>query len=94
MTGRVVLTGGASQLVGLAEWWSQHSGVTARVGRPLPVGGMPDSLCSPVFAAATGLVLAAVSPGRVVVGACRECERATAGDGYFGRLRGWVRESF
>ncbi len=95
VTGRIVLTGGASQLVGLAEWWSQHSGVTARVGRPLPVGGMPDNLCSPAFAAATGLVLAAVSPGAGIGGGlAASSERAAAGDGYLGRLRGWVRESF
>ena len=93
--GRIVLTGGASQLVGLAEWWSSRSGVAARAGRPRPVGGMPPNLCSPAFAAAAGLVLAAVSPhSGIGAGLAAGGERSTAGEGYLGRLRGWVRESF
>ena len=93
--GRVVLTGGASQLVGLAEWWSSRSGVAARIGRPRPVGGMPANMCSPAFAAATGLVLAAVSPhSGIGAGLAAGSERSASGEGYLGRLRGWVRESF
>ena len=93
--GPIVLTGGAGQMMGLAEWWSSRSGVTTRIGRPRPVGGMAANMCSPLFAAAAGLVLAALSPDAAssagVAGAGR---RTAAGAGYFGRLRGWVRESF
>jgi cell division protein FtsA len=91
--GSIVLTGGAGQMMGLAEWWASRSGVTTRTGRPRPVGGMAANLCTPPFAAAAGLVLAALSPD-AGIGAGLAVARAAAGEGYFGRLRGWVRESF
>jgi cell division protein FtsA len=89
--GRVVLTGGASQMVGLAEWWSSRTGAAVRIGRPRPMEGMQDSMCSPVFAAAAGLVSCAVSPS---AGVAEHQRRATPAQGYFGRLNGWIRDSF
>ncbi len=89
--GRVVLTGGASQMVGLAEWWSSRTGAAVRVGRPRPLEGTDDSLCGPVFAAVTGLVSSAVSPS---AGVAEHQRRAEPAQGYFGRLNGWIRESF
>ncbi len=89
--GRVVLTGGASQLVGFAEWWSSRTGGTVRVGRARPVGGMPESMWSPAFAAATGLGLSALSPAS---GVAARRTRAVPQGGYFGRLHGWIRDSF
>lgn len=93
--GSVVLTGGGAQMTGLAEWWSARSGVTARIGAPLPGGGLTGNLCVPPFAAAAGLVVAALSPhAGFGTGLAAGGGRRAAGEGYFGRLRGWVRESF
>jgi cell division protein FtsA len=87
----VVLTGGASQMVGLAEWWSSRTGAAVRIGRPRPLDGMDDSLCGPVFAAVTGLVSSAVPPR---AGVAEHHRRAQPAQGYFGRLNGWIRDSF
>lgn len=89
--GRVVLTGGASQIVGLAEWWSARTGAAVKIGRPRPLAGMEDSMCGPVFAAAAGLVSSAVAPS---AGVAEHQRRATPAQGYFGRLNGWIRDSF
>jgi cell division protein FtsA len=55
--GGVVLTGGGSQLLGAAELASSIFGLPARVGSPLPVGGLVEEYRSPVFATAVGLAL-------------------------------------
>jgi cell division protein FtsA len=89
--GRVVLTGGAGQMIGLAEWWSSRTGAAVRIGRPRPLEGMDDSLCGPVFAAVAGLVSSAMLPG---AGVAEHQRRAEPAQGYFGRLNGWIRESF
>jgi cell division protein FtsA len=54
---RVVLTGGASQLTGLAEAARRILGKNVRVGRPLGVQGLPEAAKSPAFAAAVGLII-------------------------------------
>lgn len=89
--GRVVLTGGGSQIVGLAAFAADVLGVPARVARPLPVGGAPGNVCTPAFATALGLVAVAAMPGIEVV-AYRERDALSAG--YFGRMGQWLKESF
>jgi cell division protein FtsA len=56
---RVVLTGGGSQLIGLAEVAARVLASPVRVGRPVAWKGVPASVCTPAFAAAFGLVMAA-----------------------------------
>jgi cell division protein FtsA len=90
--GRVVISGGASQLVGLAEWWSLQTGMTVRVGAPRNLGNVQMSLGSPAFSTAVGLVLAGISTD-ALAGAERELPAVAAG-GYLGRIHGWIRESF
>lgn len=89
--GCVVLTGGASQMVGLAEWWSSRTGAAVKIGRPQPLDGMDHSLCGPGFAAVAGLVSSAVSPS---AGVAEHQRRVQPAQGYLGRLNGWIRESF
>ena len=48
--GRIVLTGGGSQLTGLPEAARRILGGQIRVGRPLGVQGLPESAKSPGFA--------------------------------------------
>jgi hypothetical protein len=52
---------------------------------------MPDSLTTPAFATAVGLVLGALSP-RGLIGAYEE--REVLMPGYLGRVGQWIRESF
>jgi cell division protein FtsA len=55
--GGIVLTGGGAQLLGAAELASDIFGMRARIGSPLPVRGLVEEYCSPVYATAVGLVL-------------------------------------
>ena len=55
--GRVVLTGGASQLTGLPELAAQILGRPVRIGRPLGIAGLPEEAKGPAFAVAAGLLV-------------------------------------
>ncbi len=54
---RFVLTGGGSQLTGLAEAARRIFGAQVRLGRPLGVQGLPESAKNPAFAACIGLLV-------------------------------------
>ena len=54
--GGVVLTGGSSLLVGLADLATEILGVQARIGRPQGISGITEELRHPGFATAVGLV--------------------------------------
>ena len=54
---RMVLTGGASQLTGLAEAARRVLARNVRLGRPLGVAGMPEVAKGPAFATAVGLLI-------------------------------------
>jgi cell division protein FtsA len=62
--GRVVLTGGASQLSGAREMATRILGRTVRHGRPATLRGLPDSATGPAFATAVGLLAWASGNGR------------------------------
>lgn len=53
----LVLTGGGSQLPGLARQARDQLGVSARVVGPIGLGGLTDAISSPPYAAASGLLL-------------------------------------
>jgi cell division protein FtsA len=55
--GGVVLCGGGAQLLGVVELANHVFKLPARIGNPLPVGGLVQEYLSPVYAAAVGLVL-------------------------------------
>jgi cell division protein FtsA len=61
---RVVLTGGASQLVGARELAARILDRQVRVGRPHGLRGMPDAASGPAFATAAGLLAWAAGYGR------------------------------
>ncbi len=61
---RVVLTGGASQLLGVSELAQRVLGRQVRLGRPAPLRGLPDDARGPAFATALGLVAWAAGAGR------------------------------
>ena len=92
---RLVLTGGASQLVGLPEVARRILQGQVRIGRPLGIQGLPDAAKGPAFAAAVGLL---VYPQ---VAHIEHFERqgyrspmATGTDGYLWRMSQWIRENF
>src|SRR5262249_16732139 len=55
--GRVVLTGGASQLTGLADLAARILRRPVRIGRPLGFAGLPEAAKGPAFAVAAGLLV-------------------------------------
>jgi cell division protein FtsA len=92
--GRVILTGGASQLTGLSDLATQMLGRQVRIGRPLGVGGLTDATKGPAFAAAAGLL---VYPQFAYLEHCeprKTRQLMTGTDGYFTRVGRWFRESF
>jgi cell division protein FtsA len=93
-TGRVVLTGGGSQLSGLVDLASDVFGARVRIGRPLGLAAMPDMAKTPAFAAAAGLAVYPQLAGIEHFETRRTRRRATGTDGYFGRIGQWLRDSF
>ena len=52
----IVLSGGGAQLRGSIELCSQITGMHTRIGLPRDVGGLVDTLRSPVYSTGIGLV--------------------------------------
>jgi cell division protein FtsA len=97
--GGVVLTGGGSQLLGAPELASSIFGLSARVGSPLPVGGLVEEYRSPVFATAVGLALEGAgreNAGSVELRGSGESagRREKGGSPLFGKLTEWLKKEF
>jgi cell division protein FtsA len=88
---KIVLTGGASQLLGSSEFTANQLARPVRAGRPMQLTGLPDSLSGPQFAALAGLAIASAQYG-TEHGGYRE--RANAARGYFGRVGSWLKAGF
>lgn len=89
---RLVLTGGGAELVGVAEFAAQRFGGGVRIGMPRAIAAMPESIASPPFATAIGMLHAVFAPG---VGEVRVGDGS--GDrriGSLGRFGRWLRHSF
>lgn len=82
----IVLTGGTSLLKGIARFAGERLELPARTGAPEHLGGLIDAVNSPIYATGVGLVL----HGARHAGDMRV--RATNGNGWLGRMRGWLRE--
>lgn len=54
---RVVITGGASQLQGVKELAGYVFSKHARIGKPVNIDGMPDSIKGPAFSTCVGMLL-------------------------------------
>jgi cell division protein FtsA len=91
--GRVVLTGGASQLTGLPELAARVLGRPVRIGRPLGIGGLPEEAKGPAFAVATGL-LVYPQAAHLEHFEPRRTRHSATGGGYIARVGRWLRESF
>ncbi len=82
----IVLTGGTALLRGLTRFVGEKLELPARLGLPEQVGGLTDAVGSPIYATGVGLVrYGAHHRGSRMM-------RVSNGDGFWGRMRGWVRE--
>lgn len=63
---RVVLTGGASQLAGAREMAGRILDRQVRLGRPMPLRGLPDDVSGPACSTAVGLLSWASGIGRTL----------------------------
>jgi cell division protein FtsA len=92
---RMVLTGGASQLTGLAETARRLLARNVRLGRPLGIAGMPEVAKGPAFATAVGLLVYPQVAELDQFDTRHETRLAMTGTGgYFARVGQWFRESF
>ena len=86
---RVVLTGGASQLQGVAELATQILGRQVRLGKPASPRGLPESAAGPAFATCIGLLAWAAGEGRNHLDLDAESDRP---DGILRRIVNFLRE--
>ena len=91
---RVVLTGGASQLTGMAETARRILGRNVRLGRPLGVAGLPEVGKGPAFATAVGLLIYPQVAQIEQFERSAARPRMTGSDGYLARVGQWLKESF
>ena len=92
--GRVVLTGGASQLAGLADLAARITRRPVRIGRPLGFAGLPDAAKGPAFAVAAGLLVYPQAAHLEHFEPRRTRQLMTGTGGYMARVGRWLRESF
>ena len=88
----IVLTGGGSQLRGLADLAQDLLGRTVRIGWPEAADGLPPACCNPGLSTAVGLIPIALQPGVRLDD--RRAGGAAQGAGYFRRVGQWLREGF
>ena len=91
---RIVLTGGASQLVGLPDLAARILGRNVRIGRPLGVSGLRDAARGPAFAVAAGLLVYPQAAHLEHFEPRRTRQLMTGTGGYISRVGQWLRESF
>ncbi len=89
---RIVLTGGAAQLTGLAELVGRVFGTATRIGRPLGMTQFSEQARGPAFAVAAGLL---VYPQFAVREHFEPRRRHAHGEvNYLMRVGRWLKESF
>lgn len=88
---KIVLTGGASQLLGLSEFVANEFGRHVRVGRPQDLVGLNASLGGPQLATLSGL---AVLSARGSNELSTPSQRKGSKQGYLGRVGTWLKHAF
>ena len=89
---RVVLTGGASQLQGAREMAALILDKNVRMGRPLRLRGLAESVAGPAFATSAGLIAYAIEDP--AAGPFPAALPKGEPSGFMGRFGGWLREYF
>jgi cell division protein FtsA len=90
---RFVLTGGASELTGLAEVARRVLARNVRMGRPMGISGLPEMAKGPAFATVAGMLIYPQVCAQEYVEP-RRVQRLTGTDGYLARVGSWLRTSF
>src|SRR5215475_11976035 len=90
--GRVVLSGGASQLTGLVDLGTQILGRPVRIGRPLGFGRLPNEAKNAAFAVPAGLLVYPQYVHLEHVEPRHTRQLKTGTGGYFGKVGRWLRE--
>jgi cell division protein FtsA len=92
LTSGVVITGGSSNLPGIAQVAEHIFNLPVRVGAPVGVGGLLDLIKGPEYAAAVGLVLHGATDGILA----RRSGQPTGGrvGNAMRRVAGWFSEHF
>jgi cell division protein FtsA len=93
-SGHVVLTGGASQLSGLADLAARVLNRPVRIGRSLGISGLPEEAKGPAFATATGLLVYPQLAHLEHFEPRRARSVRTGTGSYIARVGRWLRESF
>ena len=89
-TERVVVTGGAGQLLGLSAFVGAFFGKPVRVGQPEAVYGWPAGAASPAFSTVLGVAQVAFDPAAGV----RRREHTLRSGGYLRSVGRWLKASF
>jgi len=87
----IVVTGGASQMIGFVDMAVRQLDRPVRIGNTPSVTGLPDSVSSPSFAAVVGL---ASGPPTATRQSYQALPSRVSGGGYLDRMEQWLRESF
>lgn len=85
----VVLSGGGSNLPGLASLVKETLRLPVRIGQPLNIGGASESVADPSFVVSVGLVLWGL--GEESAGSRARASSLKSGDGLFGKVADWLK---
>ncbi|MEP1208869.1 MAG: cell division protein FtsA [Rhizobiaceae bacterium] len=93
---RIVLTGGASQLVGVSEVATRILSANIRLGRPMGISGLPKTAKGPAFSTAAGLLIYPQVAGSEYADRSSKTANliANSNGGSFSRVTRWLKESF
>ena len=84
---KIILTGGGSELVGMAEFMANRLARSVRIARPAAAFDLPQSLSGPAFSTAVGMVATGLSPASVSM---RIESNEIPPQGYLGRVGQWL----
>lgn len=91
---RVVITGGASQIAGVAALAERVLDREIRLGRPAPIPGLPETAHAPQFATVVGLLKYDLNAPMELGRHRSRTYIPNANHGAWSRLQGWLRENF
>jgi len=92
--GRIIITGGASLLTGMAELVARILGRPVSLGRPLGIAGLPEVAKGPAFAVAAGLLVYPQAAHLEYFEPRHTRQLLTGTGGYIAKVGRWLRESF
>ena len=87
---RYVLTGGASQLTGLADLFAKQSKKSVALGKPIGILGLDADSCGPGFAASIG---ALIHVSQIEENDPSDWQTRTPPYGPFQRIGAWLRDN-